>query len=58
MKGWINDIQCEGHETRLEVCKHGLWNHYNCPNGYDNTVKCGKAHSFHFLTEVELGADH
>ena len=41
MTGWLTEISCEGMETGLQSCSHGLWDHYDCSDEVFNAVLCG-----------------
>ena len=41
MDGWLTEISCEGTESRLHLCTHGLWNRYDCSDVAYNAVQCG-----------------
>ena len=39
--GWLSEVSCEGMETKLQLCSHGLWDNYDCSNEIYSAVQCG-----------------
>jgi deleted-in-malignant-brain-tumors protein 1 len=39
---WLDDVRCDGTETRIEECAHMGWGLNNCHHAEDASVKCRK----------------
>ena len=39
-KIWLDDVNCQGHESSLESCAHSGWDNHNCGHGEDASVIC------------------
>ncbi|CAC5422954.1 Neurotrypsin,Scavenger receptor cysteine-rich type 1 protein M130,Deleted in malignant brain tumors 1 protein,Coadhesin,Thrombospondin-1,Mucin-like protein,Hemicentin-1,Thrombospondin-2,Scavenger receptor cysteine-rich domain-containing group B protein,Soluble scavenger receptor cysteine-rich domain-containing protein SSC5D [Mytilus coruscus] len=37
---WLDDVNCNGNENRIEYCQHRGWNVQNCGHGEDVGVRC------------------
>ncbi len=42
---WLDDVQCNGNEIRLQDCQHRAWGIHNCVHSEDVGIKCDDAHS-------------
>ncbi|KAG2488304.1 hypothetical protein HYH03_013154 [Edaphochlamys debaryana] len=38
---WLGWVHCDGHEERLEQCRHSGWGMVACPHAWDVGVDCG-----------------
>lgn len=36
----LDDVHCEGTETSLLDCRHGIWGRTDCSHGEDVAVRC------------------
>ncbi|XP_069120538.1 scavenger receptor cysteine-rich domain-containing protein DMBT1-like [Argopecten irradians] len=37
---WLDDVRCDGNETRIQECQSSLWGNENCNHGEDAGVEC------------------
>ncbi|XP_067155721.1 deleted in malignant brain tumors 1 protein-like [Apteryx mantelli] len=40
----LDDVQCSGHESSLQECRHNGWGMHNCVHGEDASVVCAAVH--------------
>ena len=39
---WLDDVECSGDETSIELCSHRTYGENNCGHSEDVGVICGK----------------
>ena len=39
---WLDDVRCNGSETRIADCSHGLWGRHNCGHSEDVAISCSR----------------
>ena len=37
---WLDDVNCQAHETDLDDCEHRPWGEHNCDHDNDIGVEC------------------
>lgn len=37
---WLDDVQCDGTETNIDLCPHNGWGVHNCQHRDDVAVSC------------------
>lgn len=37
---WMDDVNCNGEEKELSLCKHAVWGKHNCDHYQDAGVTC------------------
>ncbi|KAK3600146.1 hypothetical protein CHS0354_012269, partial [Potamilus streckersoni] len=40
---WLDNVQCAGNESRIDLCRHNIWGINNCNHGEDVGVLCVSA---------------
>ena len=38
---WLDDVECRGSESSIDMCQHNGWGDHNCVHGEDASVVCG-----------------
>ena len=58
---WLDNVNCQGHESSLEKCSHIGWNVHNCGHHEDASVICSSKSEYEqiyivlLLFEVDFG---
>ena len=51
---WLDEVSCDGFETRLEHCGHTAWGSSDCGHSEDVGVKCGSKFFLRNLPKATL----
>ena len=43
---WLDDVDCQGHETSIERCSHSGWDNHNCGHSEDASVICSSEYDY------------
>ena len=38
---WLDNVECRGNESSIDMCQHNGWGDHNCVHGEDASVVCG-----------------
>lgn len=51
---WLDNVNCNGSETRIEECNHLGWGNHNCGHHEDLSISCFPVESKGFVFSIHL----
>ena len=59
---WLDEIDCEGHESNIALCEHSGWGNQDCTHSEDLALTCshavGNSTDNHFIRFEESKGNH
>ena len=51
---WLDNVQCQGHESSILNCQHAGWGVENCGRGKDASVVCSSKYNHSYILPSTL----